>query len=161
MKILNELKWIAEQDDIDHKIRDIAHDAVDEINSLVEQLHILASEIQVLYARIEQMEIDKDLAENVLVLDKLKSYAIIKTYKQHNALEKSKWLFTLTVKTTLVDSSATLPSTLSSKPTRLMRLIKSLRITGCTSMGVWTVATVRAVVIAGIVHGTTKETISP
>ena len=64
MRILNELKWITEQDDIDHEICDIAGDAVDEINSLVERLHMLATEIQVLQDRVEQMEIDKDLSEH-------------------------------------------------------------------------------------------------
>lgn len=39
MRILNELNWVAELDDIDHEICDIARDAISEIEYLRDQYH--------------------------------------------------------------------------------------------------------------------------
>lgn len=39
MRILNELNWVAELDDIDHEICDIARDAIAEIEYLRDQYH--------------------------------------------------------------------------------------------------------------------------
>lgn len=51
-RILDELNWVAELEDIDHEICDIARDA--------------ANEIQALRAKIEQMENDNNSMENKL-----------------------------------------------------------------------------------------------
>ena len=42
MRILNELQWVAELDDVDHDICDIARDAIDEINHQREIIQLLA-----------------------------------------------------------------------------------------------------------------------
>ena len=63
-RILTDLTWVSELDDIDHEICDIARDAADEIRSLIERLHILATEVNVLHTRIYNMEVERDIAEN-------------------------------------------------------------------------------------------------
>ena len=70
-RILNELHWVSEIEDIDHEICDIARDAADEIRSLIERLHILATEVNVLHAelavareQIHDMEVERDIAEH-------------------------------------------------------------------------------------------------